>query len=83
MKVIMEFQLPDEQEEFNTASKGADYKLALWDVAQEVFRPARKHGYSEARINDALALCNEHGEDLIGELEKKFYDILHNYNIQL
>lgn len=82
-KVSMHFDLPEEREDFESALYGADYKIALWDIAQEIFRPARKHGYSEANINDALSICNGHGEKLIGALEKKFYEILEQRGIKL
>lgn len=98
MKGIIEFNLPEEQEEFDTAVKAADLKAALWEIAQQVFRPARKHGYSDGRIQellekaDTLRVPNENGEagyepevgtELVSQLEKLFYSILEEYNIEL
>lgn len=92
MKATLEFNLPEEQEEFETTVKASDYKLALWDIAQEVFRPARKHGYADVKIQkliDTIDACvstvmeNGQGTDLIGLLEEKFYEILRERGIEL
>ncbi len=57
---------------------------ALFEIGQEVFRPARKHGYSEPKIHEALEACREgNGEELVGKLEDKFYEILREHNIDL
>lgn len=97
-KATLEFSLPEEQEEFETATKAADYKLALWDVAQEIFRPARKHGYSDAAVQKVLDKADEEivvtdvggfkyeigaGSELISILEQKFYEILRERGIEL
>jgi len=34
MKAILEFTLPEENEEFKTAQNGANYSIALWDLDQ-------------------------------------------------
>ncbi len=49
-KAILEFNLPEEQEEFDTAVNAGKLSGFVFDVEQEVFRPARKHGYSDATI---------------------------------
>lgn len=74
--------------------KATDAYLALYDVAMEVFRPARKHGYNDPKITKALEECGEtvdengfpsygNGEELIGLLETKFYDILNEKGINI
>lgn len=88
-KAILEFNLPEEQEEFDTAVKAIDYKLALWDIAQDIFRPARKHGYPEERIQKLLLKIDEgtledgQGTELVALLEEKFYEILREKGIEL
>lgn len=91
-KASLHFNLPEEREEFETAVKAGDYKLALWDIAQEVFRPARKHGYSDGKIQKLLLdidhnadVSSEYGKgtDLVGLLEEKFYEILRERGIEL
>lgn len=79
MKAILEYNLPEEDEEFQRALKAIDMHLALWDIANDVFRPARKYGYDDEELNN-LAKGNE---QLIGLLEQKFYAILEERGISL
>lgn len=59
MKGILEFNLPEEQEEFMDAAKVGSYRAALFDIRQQVFRPARKHGYSRHDIHVLLTRLDE------------------------
>ena len=34
MKAILEYNLPEDQEQFNVASKGMDWALLAWDIDQ-------------------------------------------------
>jgi hypothetical protein len=43
MKATLEFQLPEEQEEFDAANQGRDFKLLVWDIDQHL-RNLVKHG---------------------------------------
>jgi hypothetical protein len=54
MKGILEFNLPEEQDEFELAIHVGKYSTTLFDVRQQVFRPARKHGYSRADIQELV-----------------------------
>lgn len=81
-EVTLKFTLPEEKEELTQALNAGELHSALWSVAQEVFRPARKHGYSDPNIQAALDKCIE-GEELVSLLEKKFYEILDEYGIKL
>lgn len=92
MKATIEFNLPEESEVFESAIRATDYKLALWDISQEIFRPARKHGYSDEKIQKLLQTIDEcvstvmengQGTDLIGLLEERFYEILRERGIEL
>lgn len=49
-KCILEYNLPEDKEDLDCALNGAKYKHALWEVGQEVFRPARKHGYPNVKL---------------------------------
>ena len=84
----------DSMQSFKRSVKSLDAFIALHDIAMEVFRPARKHGYSDPNIQKALDNCGEevdengfssygHGEELISLLETKFYDILNERGINL
>ncbi len=59
MKGILEFDLPMEQEEFDAAANAGKLSAALFDVRQQVFRPARKHGYSRADIQQLVEKLDE------------------------
>jgi hypothetical protein len=98
MKATLSFNLPEERDEFETAVNAGKYKAALWEVSQYVFRPARKHGYADARIQalidklDAVKVPDFDGytEDMVGggtelisQLEKLFYEILREEGIEL
>jgi len=72
--------IPYEEERFQVATKAMDYKLALQEVHTEVFRPARKHGYSNPKIQDLLT---DSGEDLIYELEQLFFKIINEHNVSM
>ena len=43
MKAILEFNLPEEEEQFNVASKGMDWALVVWDIDQ-LLRNKLKYG---------------------------------------
>jgi hypothetical protein len=78
-KAILEFNLEDydDKEAHKTALKGQNYRSAIFEVGQQVFRPARKHGYPDEKISSLLrSLPEGKGEELIGLLEEKFYEVL-------
>lgn len=98
MKATLSFNLPEEQEEFQTAANAAKYKAALWEISQRIFRPARKHGYADARIQALLDITDSvkvpsmdgytedeigAGTELVSLLEKLFYEILNEEGIEL
>ena len=43
MKAILEFNLPEDKEEFDAASKGMDWALIAWDIDQ-LLRDKLKYG---------------------------------------
>jgi hypothetical protein len=91
VKAILEFNLPEEQSEFDLATRAGNMHAALWDIAQEIFRPARKHGYNNQDIQAALNHTDTvttpegygAGTELISQLEKMFYEILEEHKIDL
>jgi len=76
-----------------------DVYIALNDIANEIFRPARKHGYKDSHVNECIKLatdakCEIKDFDIdgyednvvtsaISKLEKDFYEILEQYNIDM
>jgi len=82
-KVIIEFEVQDRYDESSVRrALNADAAYcALYDIRTQIFRPARKHGYSDREL---VRLFDEekHG-DLISALESKFYEILTANEISL
>jgi len=80
----LKFKLPSEQYEYRGATKGCDALAALWDIQQEIFRPARKHGYSHPKMGALLE--GEQADKIleaIGIMEDMFRDILNEHDINI
>jgi len=78
MKASLHFKLPEEKVEFNNATKANEMKGLLFEISQEIFRPARKHGYSDPRMKkflDKSGQLNPEIADAIGVLEEMFYEL--------
>ena len=85
MKAILEFNLDDQEDKvaLDRALTADKAYSALSNIAQEIFRPARKHGYNDKELNRLLNLDPENNVELISLLEAKFYKILEDYTINL
>ena len=83
MKATLSFTLPEEQTEFECAVNGSYAINALSDVRNFVFRPARKHGYSDNEIELLLEKLGDDGINLIDRLEQKFNSIVFDHGIEL
>ena len=77
MKAILEFNLPEDQPEFNTAIKGSDWKHVCWEMEQwlrsqykympdETYNEDRYNAYVEAR-EKLFELMQENNVDLYKE----------------
>lgn len=64
MKAILEFNLPEDSNEFKLSQKGSEYYCALWDIAGYI---RSKTKYSELTENEERML--EEIRDLIPSLE--------------
>ena len=51
MEAILKFNLPEDKEEFDVASKGMDWALLAWDIDQSI-RTLAKNIESENRFLD-------------------------------
>ena len=69
MKATLEFDLPEEQEAFETAVNAWRYKVRIEDIWDQVFRPRRKHGYRDEEINVLLEKLGDDGDKLMEKLE--------------
>ena len=72
MKAIIEFELPEDQEEYQKANNANKMYLALWDIKQ-LFRSTLK--YNPAGLNDEQL---EQWEEMRGE----FFEILDNNDLK-
>jgi hypothetical protein len=80
-KVTIEFDIQDQYDDIHArrALNAEEAYSALSDIKNEIFRPARKHGYADREIEAAFDE-EKHG-DLIALLEKKFHEILLEHGI--
>lgn len=79
-KVTLQFNLPEETEEFQAAAKAGRMEAALLDIGNDVFRPARKHGYFNKQLQELIEK-NPDSQEIIGILEDMYYEILENYKL--
>lgn len=54
MKATLSFTLPEERQEFLDHVRGPKAIDAINEMAQTIFRPARKHGYENPAIQNLL-----------------------------
>jgi predicted nucleotidyltransferase len=71
MKATLEFNLPDDQTEFDFAVQGSNMYSALWEISQEL-RTLWK--YEELK---------EEEWDMVERIRNKFYEILDENQIKL
>jgi hypothetical protein len=76
----------DELELFRTL-KANDAYSTLIDIQQDIFRPARKHGYPNGDIRELLEKIDTAlegaGTQLVGLLEAEFFKILSRNDVNL
>lgn len=84
MKATIEFNLDDLEDKIKMkdALNAQSYKTTLYDIAREVFRPARKHGYADRKIQDIIEK-NDDSIELVGLLEELFYKVLDDNEVTL
>ena len=71
MKAILEFNLPEDQNEFEYATKGSEMFLILWNVKQEYRKLMKYHDLTETEYK------------LIEDLNNKLLEDLQDYGINL
>lgn len=81
MKAVLEFNLPEEQNEFDLATKASKMYSALFDIRSQIFRPARKHGYGDEDL-DKLFKSDFAALELIGRLEELFNEVLQDNELE-
>jgi len=71
MKAILEFNLPEDQNEFEYATKGSEMFLILWGVKQEYRKLMKYHDLTETEYK------------LIEDFNDKLLEDLQHYGINL
>lgn len=81
--IKLDLSKEEDRYEYEHIRKATNYASALEDVGNYIFRPARKHGYSEQEIQDLVTKLDTLAGDaepgateLIRLLELLFYEIL-------
>ena len=84
MKVFLKFDddNADDRESLKEMMQASRMSLALWMIANDVFRPARKHGYSDTELSQLIE-ANPVISHAISILEQKFFEILEEQSIKL
>ena len=71
INIILDLSKEEDAHEYELFKRMVNMDRLLTFVEQDIFRPARKHGYPDREIQDLLG---ENGEELIGKLEKAYYE---------
>lgn len=72
MKAILEFNLPEDQPEFNTAIQGSDWKHVCWEMEQYL----RK----KVKYDDSLS---EEQREVYEDMREEFNSIMNENNLDL
>ena len=54
MKATIEFNLPEDEEQFNTASKAMDWALLAWDIDQQCHDWIKYNNHNFEAVEDVL-----------------------------
>jgi len=73
MKAIIEFELPEDQDQYEIANNASKMYLALWDIKQ-LFRSKLKYN------SDGL---NSEQLEQWESMQDEFYEILNNHDLKL
>lgn len=95
MKTKLEFDLDDPSDRLahRRAMLATDAYIALNDIANLIFRPARKHGYEDPKLNELIETSRKIiggdgiettiGHEIVEKLERRFYRILEEHGVDL
>ena len=70
MKAILEFNLPEDQEEFDVATKAMDWSILVWDIDQSL-RSLLKYGVPHKEEQTAAEALEHLREELHNIMEEK------------
>jgi len=72
MKANLEYNLPEDQEQFNVASKGMDWALLAWDIDQMIRSLLKYHPEEYKTGEQALEHIKEELRDFMEERGLQF-----------
>jgi len=72
MKAILEFDLPDDKEQFDVASKAMDWAILAWDIDQSVRSLLKYHPEKYETGQQALEHIREQLHDFMEERGLQF-----------
>ncbi len=71
MKATLKFNLPEEKNEYDLTTRGADWALVSFDM-DEILRVYLKHGHSFKTVDEAIE-----------EIRNRLYETLEDYGLNL
>jgi phage-related tail protein len=71
MKAIFEFDLPEDQHEYDVMNQAIRMQKAMWDLS-EALRSWEKYGHQFSDARDAVV-----------KIREEFYTILNNYEVNI
>ncbi len=71
MKAIFEFDLPEDQHEYDVMNQASKMQRFLWEFSEQL-RAWEKYGNSFEDANDALS-----------KIREEFYRLLNNYEVNI
>ena len=67
MKAKLEFNLPEDKDEFNVASKAMDWALIVWDIEQQCRDWIKYENHEFKTIEEALQGVRDMVQDVMDE----------------
>ena len=67
MKAKLEFNLPEDKDEFNVASKAMDWELIAWDIEQQCRDWIKYENHEFKTIEEALQGVRDMVQDVMDE----------------
>ena len=72
MKAVLEFNLPDDKEQFDVAAKAMDWSLLVWDIDQSIRTLMKYHPEEYKTGEQALEHIRDDIRDLMEEKGLQF-----------
>ena len=71
MKAIFEFNLPEDQHEYDVMNQASKMQRFLWEFSEQL-RSWQKYGHKF-----------ENADDAVEKIREEFYNLLNNYEVNL